>query len=814
MPRALVCSIAVALAATGATAQLTTSPFKQGAVAPGQSFALQDDGTSLAGNPAGLGFVEGLELDYLHNGYYGDTSGGANALYLSGGWAPLSLGAGFDWINGTDSTGAPVSYRRGSLGGALRLGLLSLGTVYRGFSGISEDLSTWDFGALARPTRWLSLGAALLDSTRPGNLPRRWVVSAAVRPLGERLDLAADLRWQDPTGFDTKDWLFTARARFLPGLTVIGQLGVLSGSQVSGLFGLQFDLGHLGVTYAPTFAPGGAYDAWSLRASTERWPSVRLPVPFAAEIDLKKALSHPPPGTLTLFFGSSARDPLVETVETLRRLARDPSTKAVVLRSGGLPLGLARAEELRAAIENLRVSGKSVIFYLESGGDLEYSVALAADRIYTAPQAVLLVNGFAATALFAAAGLDKLGVKAEFFRVGAYKNAPDLFTRTGMSREQREVESSLLDDLYGRYVKRISNARHLDEGKVKSLLDEGILQPGEAVKAGLIDGLAYPDQLEEEAGKLLGTKVSLWKVGTGVPAQRQVRWGSLPRIAVVRVVGNITRGEGGRGPFGAVRVAGSDAIVRRIRRAADDPRVSAIVVRIDSPGGDGTASDLIWRELVRARKEKRKPVIASMGDVAASGGYYVAAGADAIFAEPATITGSIGVFIGHFDAEELLSKLGLHLETVKRGESADLFTPNRKLTDRERSMLEGWVKSFYGEFVSRVAEARGLSVQEVDKVAQGRVWTGSQALERRLVDRLGGFEDALAEAKRRSGLSRDDEVELDDEEPISFELTDSIGSAALDIAPMGLGPRAIRAMRLLVEPGTLRAVLPFALEVQ
>jgi protease-4 len=813
MRNTLVCSIAVALAASGARAQLSNTPFSQGAVAPGQSFALQDDGTSLAGNPAGLGFVEGLELDYLHNGYYGSTAGGANALYLSGGGGPLSLGLGFDWINGTDTTGTAVSYRRFSIGGALQLGQLSLGVVHRGFSGITADLATWDFGALVRPLRWLALGAAVLDSTQPESQPRRWVLAAAVRPLGERLDLAADVRWPEP-GFDSRDWFFTARWRLLRGVMLIGQLGVLTGSQTTGLIGAQFDLSHLGVTYAPTFGSGGARNSWSLRASTERWPSVRLPIPFGAELDLKKALSRPPPSPLALVWGSTARDPLAETIETLRRLAKDPSTKAVVLRSGGLPLGGGRADELRAAIENLRGSGKSVLFYLESGGDLEYSVALAADRIYTAPQAVLLVNGFAATALFAAAGLDKLGVKAEFFRVGAYKNAPDVFTRTGMSREQREVASSLLDDLYGRYVKRIADARHLEESKVKSLLDEGILRPGEAVQAGLIDGLIYPDQLEEEAGKLLGTSISLRKVGTGAPAERELRWGALPRIAVVRVTGDITRGEGGRDPFGAVRVAGSDSIVRRIRQAADDPNVSAIVVRIDSPGGDGTASDLIWREMVRARKEKKKPVIASMGDVAASGGYYVAAGADTIFAEPATITGSIGVFIGHFDAAELLGKLGLSLDVVKRGASADLFTPNRALTDRERAMFNGWVRSFYDEFVSRVAEARGMSKAEVDAIAQGRVWTGAQALDRKLVDRLGGLDDALAEAKRRIGLDRDAQVELDDEESISVGLTDYVGASALDLAPMGLGPRAIRALRLLGEPGTLRAALPYDLEVQ
>ncbi|TMA20690.1 MAG: signal peptide peptidase SppA, partial [Deltaproteobacteria bacterium] len=400
------------------------------------------------------------------------------------------------------------------------------------------------------------------------------------------------------------------------------------------------------------------------------------------------------------------------------------------------------------------------------------------------------------------------------FRVGAYKNAPDLFTRSGMSGEQREVESSLLDDLYGRYVRRISDARHLDERKVKSLLDEGILKPGEAVQAGLIDGLVYPDQLEEEAGKVLGANVTLKKIGTDQPAERDLRWGRRRRIAVVRVEGNIARGEGGRDPFGAVRVAGSDAIVRRIRRAADDASVAAIVVRIDSPGGDGTASDLIWRELVRARKEKKKPVIASMGDVAASGGYYVAAGADAIFAGPATITGSIGVFVGHFDASELFGKLGLNLVTIKRGESADLFHPQRSLTDHERKTLQAWVDDFYELFVTRVAEARGLTSADVHRVAQGRIWTGSQALERRLVDRLGGLEEALAEARRRAGFAADEEVEVDDEEAVSVDLTSFAGATALEAVPFGFGPRALRALSLLGDADTLRAALPFDLEVR
>src|SRR5258708_10138290 len=241
-----------------------------------------------------------------------------------------------------------------------------------------------------------------------------------------------------------------------------------------------------------------------------------------------------------------------------------------------------------------------------------------------------------------------------------------------MSGEQREVENSLLDDLYGRYLKRISEQRHLEESKLKGLLDKGILSPAEALAAGLVDGLLYPDQLEEEVGKVLGRGVTLESTSVEPPDERQPRWGPRPKVAVIRVEGEIARGEGARDPLGAVAVAGSGSISRRIRAAGDDPGVAAIVVRIDSPGGDGNASDLIWRELVRARKEKKKPVIASMGDVAASGGYYVAAGADEILAEPSTITGSIGVFIGPFPAGHLFDTLWLHFVTVKRGACAHL----------------------------------------------------------------------------------------------------------------------------------------------
>jgi protease-4 len=820
------CSIAVAFASLAAPAQQGPTA---GAEPPAQSFALDDDGTALAGNPGGLGFVSGLELDWLHDGFYAGGHGTTDALYSVAGAGPLALAIGWDWIHRTPCDprsclfAVPETFvRRTSFGAGLRLGGLGLGAVYRSFGGDFRGVGAWDFGLLARPTSWLSLGAAALDADRPAGLPRRWRLSLGLRPSIADSEVAVDVRWTECTngpprcGVDRSDLFFTVRTQLARGAHLLAQFAMIDRGNysTSALLGLQLDLPHAGATYAPRFASPAidAQDLWRIRVSSQRWPSLRLPVRRAALIDLGKALEREKPSPLALVFGQTVRDPLAQTVAALRRLADDPTTGAVVLRSGDLPIGLGKAQELQESIHQLQAAGRKVVFYLESAEDLEYSIASTADRVYAAPQAVLLVNGFSSTALFAGAGLEKLGVKAEFFRVGAYKNAPDLFTRSSMSGEQREVQDSLLDDIYGRYVKAVAKARHLDEGKLKDLLDKGILTTSEAMDAGLLDGLLYPDQLEEEVGKLLGAKVALEKTALEAEPLRSTRWGTPKKIAVVRVEGDILRGEGARDPFGAVQIAGSEPIARRIRRAADDPGVAAIVVRIDSPGGDGNASDLIWRELVRARKEKKKPVIASMGDVAASGGYYVAAGADEIWAEPSTITGSIGVFVGHFDAEELFGKLGLTLATVKRGKSADLFSPARDLNDTERKTLQSWVDVFYEQFLARVSESRGLSRGEVDAVARGRVWTGAQALERKLVDHLGSFQDAISAAKKWAGL--EGEVEVDDEIEARIGVSDFASVGLFPGLPGGIGPRALRALHLLGEPGTVRAALPFDLEVR
>jgi protease-4 len=794
---------------------------------PAQSFAVSDDATALSGNPAALGFSEGVLLEYAGARGYRTGMFRGDGAYLSFARWGAALGASLEWLHeGSECTPVTPCSRRFTLGGALRGNVLSIGAAHHGFSSDEsadlDHLGSWDVGALARPFRWLSLGYTALDLNAPmfgaTRLPRRHVAAVALRPIGERVTLAADATFRSctndgiPCGVDHPDWAFTGEAQIARGLQLVGQVGLSDAGTFSGQIGLQVDLNHFGLRSAASFpgAGGTGSQLTVVRLSSVRYPAIRVPGRRAVELDLDDALRRPSSGFVGVLFGQTHRDPLALTVEELHRLARDDSVDAVVLRSGGLPLGSGRAEELRSGIEELQAAGKKVAFYLESAGDLDYSVASAADRVYAAPQAVLAVNGFSATALFAAAGLDKLGVKAEFVRSGAYKNAPDVFTRSDMSSEQREVVNALLDDVYARYVRRVSLARHLDEEKFRRLLDRGLLTPQEAQAEGLVDALVYPDQLEQEVGKLIGGHVALHKIGTEPLREKDPRWTRPPTVAVVRVEGDIARGEGGEDPLGVVEVAGSESIARRIHRLADDASVRAIVVRIDSPGGDGNASDLIWRELVRAR-EKGKPVVASMGDVAASGGYYVAVGADEIYAEPSTITGSIGVFVGKFDLEELYQSLGVKLVTNKRGKSADLFSTARALTPEERRMMQGWVDVFYQQFLDRVAQGRRLPRERVDELARGRVWSGQQALERGLVDKLGGLREAIQAAKVRARIAPDAPVLLDD--PGKREV--SIGPA-LQLLPGALRPisaRALRALSLLGEPGTVRAVLPFDLEV-
>ena len=479
------------------------------------------------------------------------------------------------------------------------------------------------------------------------------------------------------------------------------------------------------------------------------------PGPASSDTYLDLTLSEIPEQPAGAEFGSlfeSRPASLRAVVEGLDRGASDPKVKAVRLRVSSLSdSGWGKVQELRDAIARFRKSGKPAYAHLEFCGNREYYLATACSKIYAVPTAILDVSGLAAEVTFFKGTLDKLGVEAQFEGVGKYKNAPNQFTETGFTEPHREQMEALLDSLFGQFVAAIAASRGKTVAQVKALIDDGPYDGARALQAGLVDELVYQDELD---GRLKGAE--------RVTASHYVRSGrgfgfdGRPKLALIYAVGDIVPGESQSG-FGGDFV-GSDTVARAIRQARTDSSVRAIVLRIDSPGGSGTASDVMWREVTLARKAK--PVIMSMGDVAASGGYYLAMGGDAIVAQPGTITGSIGVFGGKISLRGLYDKLGLSKEIVTRGRNAALFSSYRAWTDEERKSFRRLMTTFYQEFVQKAAEGRGKTFDQIDAVAQGRVWTGAEAMKVGLVDRLGGLDVAIALAKERAKIGKDQEVSI------------------------------------------------------
>ena len=440
-------------------------------------------------------------------------------------------------------------------------------------------------------------------------------------------------------------------------------------------------------------------------------------------------------------------------VESLDRAATDPAVKAVVLRVSFLGTGWGKVQELRAAIQRFKRSGKPAYAHLEFCGNKEYYLATACSKVYALPTAILQVSGLAAEVTFFRKTLEKLGIQAQFEGVGKYKNAPNTFTESAMTGPHREQMDALLDSLYEQYVAAIAEGRGKTTDEIRRIVDRGPYDAPEALRAGLVDGLLYRDELD---GKLSGA--SRLTPGRYVRSVRGFGFDRRPKVALIYAVGDIMPGDSQGGVFGGEGSAGSDTISAAIRDARTDGDVRAIVLRVDSPGGFGPAADVIRREVQLARKTK--PIVVSMGDTAASGGYYVTIGSSAIVAQPATITGSIGVFSGKFSLRGLYDKLGVTKEILTRGAHASLFTSYRPWTDEERSRIRSQNVAFYEDFVRKVAEGRGKSYEAIDELAQGRVWTGADALQRGLVDRLGGLEDAVAIAKEKARIGKEQDVSI------------------------------------------------------
>ncbi|MFN0138901.1 MAG: signal peptide peptidase SppA, partial [Pyrinomonadaceae bacterium] len=455
-------------------------------------------------------------------------------------------------------------------------------------------------------------------------------------------------------------------------------------------------------------------------------------------------------------FGIKQQQSFTGLLTQLRKAKVDTRIGAVKLDINFPNIGWAKADELRDAIKDFRSSGKPVYAYMEMGTNREYYIGSAADKIFLPPAGEIFINGFAAEAMFYKGSLDKLGIEMDVIQIGPnYKNAPDRYTKKEMGDGQREVINSLLDEYFTRYATGIAESRKKSVEDVKAIIDNAPYNATQAKNLGLIDDALFPDQIDNEFKTTLGYKSDdkLRTVRGG--DYREISSDSLglnngERVAIIFASGAINTGRSSSG-FGGDMV-GSDTVVSAVNDAAADKSIKAIVLRVDSPGGSALASDLMWRAIENAKE--KKPVVVSMSDVAASGGYYIACNANKIIAEPSTVTGSIGVFMGKPVVKGLYDWLGITNEYVMRGKNAGLFRETEKWTPDERAKMVELTNSIYfDDFLPKVSKGRGISAEQVNTIGQGRVWTGTQAKANGLIDEFGGLEKAISVAKELAGLS-------------------------------------------------------------
>ncbi|GIH92542.1 signal peptide peptidase SppA [Planobispora siamensis] len=487
----------------------------------------------------------------------------------------------------------------------------------------------------------------------------------------------------------------------------------------------------------------------------------RRTAPLVLELDLTEGLTDRPPTDPLGAVLSMRKTRLTDVLSGLKRARQDSRVKGLIVKIGTNPLGLAMVQELRQAVVRFRAAGKLTVVFAETFGEfgagtVPYYLASAFERVYLQPSGDVGLTGVSLEQRFVRGALGKLGVEYELGQRHEYKTAANMFTQDHMTEPHRESVARIAESVTEQVVAGIAEGRGIDPAKVRELIDQGPFIGSEAVDAGLVDRLAYRDEVYDEVKRETGEESLLLYVARyhrGGLAKKLPHPGEQV-VALIQASGAIRLGRSGRSPLGGGGAVGADTISAALRAARRDDHVKAVVFRVDSPGGSYVASDTIWREVVLLRKAG-KPVVVSMGDLAASGGYFISMAADVIIAQPGTLTGSIGVFGGKPVIGELLDKIGVTSETVSEGANAAMFSPSHGFSEAQWARVNAWLDRIYDDFVGKVAEGRGLTRDRAHELARGRVWTGSDARAGGLVDEIGGLEDALELARKRAGLAAD-----------------------------------------------------------
>lgn len=496
----------------------------------------------------------------------------------------------------------------------------------------------------------------------------------------------------------------------------------------------------------------------------------RRTAPIVLELDLTEGIIESRPADPVGAVMARHRHVLGEVIDGLRHAREDSRVVALVARLGGKPIGLAAVQELRNAVTEFAAAGKATVAWADtygefSAGNVQYYLATAFKKIWLQPSGDLGLTGMAVERVFMRGALDKLGAEFQVAKRHEFKSAAEQLTERGFSGPAREETARMIQSVTEQLAQAIAESRQLSRDKVAELIDAGPFLAPRALAEGLVDELGYRDEVYASVRQQAGPEAILLYVGrylrgkllaerarqtvANLPASLQ---GGEKAVAVIYATGPIRRGRSQRTPFqGGSGAMGSDTVAAAIRSAVKDEQTRAILLRVNSPGGSYVASDTIWREVVRARAAG-KPVVVSMGDVAASGGYFISMAADQIVAQPGTITGSIGVLTGKPVLGEALGRAGVSSDLVVQGAHAAMFSQMRPFSQDEWALVDDWLDAIYADFVGKVAQGRSMAREQVHEIAKGRVWTGEDALGNGLVDELGGMDKATAIARRRAGL--------------------------------------------------------------
>ncbi len=721
-------------------------------VLPFRSVAGEDGAHVLYQNPALMNF----DRDAMYGAWYDSTS-----------LDPALARSSVTLATSGSGLGAGLGYRQTASGGAwwtLSSGVsvdlaksFAMGSALHWHfpDGANDNFVSWDVGLGWRPAPFLGFGASVLNLGNPSpalGVYTKYDAGVAVRPFSDVVTLGIDILAESPPGVDPLPSVSTSlRVKPIRGIWLRGwaERGFSASDATSFGGAIEFHIADVGVgvdTRTSTANPGDlAVGGYVTSVSAD--DQLVLPGRQIAEFDFDGQYPYQPVGGLF-------QVPPEGYLSLLRRIdaaADDPRIRGLLLKLKRTPFSFAQIEEIRGLIDRARAHGKPVVAYLDQEtGNGAYLLAAACDKIFLHPAGSLDVVGLNAEIQYFRGTLDLVGVEAQYAKRAEYKSGPEPWTNTTASDPAREEMNALLDDLYTVLVEGVAKGRGKTPDEVRALVDTGPFTAGEAQKAGLVDGLSYPDALEETLDGVFPEDFHL-RDDYGLDLDTS-GWAPQRAVAVVIVDGAINDGPSSSGGFLSGPSTGSETVVKQLEQAGRTKAIKAVVLRVDSPGGSAFASDEIWRAVEKV-KERGKPVIVSMGGYAASGGYYVAAGADAIYAEPSTITGSIGVYGGKYSAAGLLEKLGVTSEAYDRGRNAGMYSMARPFDAVEFAALDRMIGETYAQFKDRVEKGRSLDAAQVEELARGRVWSGTDAKDRHLVDEFGGFFDAVDRARAEAGMA-------------------------------------------------------------